>query len=101
MIPASVFRPQYEGAGEVFIVVRSESTEEYPEKGKPAKQVAPSSRGLGRRALNAVTGVRIPLGLPIKDQVDCTKSLKKSLTQEDLAGKVRKSPGNTGQNLVD
>jgi hypothetical protein len=41
-----------------------------PSRSLPLQAVAsPSSRGLGHRPFTAVTGVRIPLGTPIKSVV--------------------------------
>src|SRR6266480_74178 len=59
-----------------------------------AAAASPSSRGLGHRPFTAVTGVRIPLGTPIKsmdyDRIGCRdagsypKATPKLMTQSDL-----------------
>ena len=53
--------------------------------------LSPSSRGLGHRPFTAVTGVRIPVGTPIKDNSDYLSYC--SLTTEKQAENERFSKG--------
>lgn len=67
--------------------------------------MSPSSRGLGHRPFTAVTGVRIPVGTPIKDnfvrlsycslknwkQAENKRFSRESLSRQD--GKVKRGNG--------
>lgn len=67
--------------------------------------MSPSSRGLGHRPFTAVTGVRIPVGTPIKDnfirlsycslknwkQTENKRFSRESLSRQD--GKVKRGNG--------